>query len=218
MIAEPVTSARHTQTSASWYTPAVFADAAREVFGGTITLDPASCEEANELIGAESFYTEGMNGLILPWRGSVFVNPPGGDDAEGAPLVPQFWRKLHSELFSADALGDAREAIWIGYSIEQLQTLQGLKGTPSPLVLASAICFPRKRIAFVENAAMREQRIAKRIAKEIAKRGATITDVECNAFVRKLGKSSPSHANYVAYIGEHEREFRRVFSQFGECR
>lgn len=212
MIAEPVASARHSQDSASWYTPAEYADAAREVFGGAITLDPASCDEANALIRAESFYTEDMDGLRLPWRGSVFVNPPGGRNSGGS-LVPQFWRKLVAEYNTPDA-SPVKEAIWIGYSVEQLQTLQNC-GIVSPLALASAICYPRKRIAFVENAAMREQRVAK----EINRRGGSSLDAAAQAaLASKIGKSSPSHANYVAYLGPDERKFRAVFSRFGDCR
>lgn len=190
------TNARHSQDSPEWYTPKPFADAAREVFGGAITLDPASHPEANAIIGAESYYTEGMNGLILPWRGSVFVNPPGG-------LVAEFWRKLLDELRA----GNINEAIWIGYSIEQLQTLQNAKAGCTPLDFP--LCIPSKRIAFVENEAKRAARVSKLEAQ--GRKAST--------------RSSPSHANFVCYVvsdfaraypGERTRKFATVFQRFGQ--
>src|SRR5205809_33616 len=81
---------------------------------GAIDLDPASHAEANRIVRARRFYSEKQNGLRRPWRGRVFINPPGG-------LVPAFWCRL----MLAWHLREIRSAIWIGYSLEQLQTLQG---------------------------------------------------------------------------------------------
>lgn len=60
-----------------WHTPAVYVEAARRVLGG-IDLDPASCDEANETVRADTFHTAGDDGLEHAWKGTVWLNPPYG--------------------------------------------------------------------------------------------------------------------------------------------
>lgn len=133
-------AARHTCDSPEWYTPSVFVDAAREVMGG-IDLDPASHPEANETIRAVRFFTAEDDGLKQVWRGRIFLNPPGGKDANGKSLVPQFWRVLMREACEAAVTGECFQALWIGYSLEQLQTLRASRhdhATQFPDVRAEA--------------------------------------------------------------------------------
>jgi hypothetical protein len=63
--------------SSEHYTPSQYLHAAREVLGG-IDLDPASCVEANKVIGATTFFSADDNGLDKPWSGRVWLNPPYG--------------------------------------------------------------------------------------------------------------------------------------------
>lgn len=184
-MSETVFAARHTCDSPEWYTPSAFVGSARSVMGG-IDLDPASHEEANRTVKATRFYSEADNGLVQEWNGRVFVNPPGG-------LVNEFWEKAIVQL----AAGRMREMVWIGYSLEQLQTLQQSNAARMPFDFP--MCFPSRRIAFVENEAKREQRMAKLIAQG----------------KKPNQKSSPSHANYITYIGPNVVAFMAEFSKYG---
>jgi hypothetical protein len=60
-----------------WYTPPIYIEMARQVLGN-INLDPASNHTAQEWIDAEAYYTKEDNGLIQPWFGSIWLNPPYG--------------------------------------------------------------------------------------------------------------------------------------------
>jgi hypothetical protein len=63
--------------SNEWYTPAKYIEAARQVMG-SIDLDPASCELANQTVKATHYYSKADNGLLQEWRGNVWLNPPFG--------------------------------------------------------------------------------------------------------------------------------------------
>jgi ParB family chromosome partitioning protein len=75
-----------------WYTQPKYIEAARKVLG-SIDLDPASCAEANQIVGADKYYTEQDNGLIQPWYGKVWLNPPYGK-VNNKSLILLFVRKL----------------------------------------------------------------------------------------------------------------------------
>jgi hypothetical protein len=173
--------------SPEWYTPQPIAEAAWLVMGG-VDLDPASHPAANTLVQATRILTAEDDGLAHEWRGRVFLNPPGG-------LVREFWLKACREYFA----GHISQVIWIGYSLEQLQTLQcGAQMTP----LDFPLCFLAKRIAFIENDAKKAARMEK-----LSAAGKTPNE-----------RSSPSHGNYICYLGPNVRDFSRVFGAFGKVK
>ena len=63
--------------SDEWYTPPDFIAYARQVMGG-IDLDPASHPIAQQWIQATTSYVVSDEGLIQPWHGRVWLNPPYG--------------------------------------------------------------------------------------------------------------------------------------------
>jgi len=64
--------------SNEWYTPSYILMPARKALG-SIDLDPASCATANEVVKATTYYDKAANGLLHPWRGNVWLNPPYSD-------------------------------------------------------------------------------------------------------------------------------------------
>lgn len=195
-------AARHSMDSPEWYTPSPFVEAARLVMG-SIDLDPASHEEANWRVKAAKYYTEADNGLMLPWGGNVFLNPPGG-------AVREFWRRLMDQR--------PTRFVWIGYSLEQLQTLQAGRGfyaTP----MDYPICIVQKRIAFVENKAKHAARLEKLLAEGEAP-NASDAKRRVAKSIRAGGEppNSPSHSNYISYGGENIDRFVEVFSRFGQVK
>lgn len=188
------TAARHSMDSPEWYTPAPYVEAARELMGG-IDLDVASHQEANTIVQATRFYTAEDDGLVQPWEGRIFLNPPGGK-THGQSIVCAFWERVDLMY----RVGSFEQLIWIGYSLEQLQTLQNTDAYWHPLDFP--LCVPSHRIAFVENTAKRVQRLgAQKAAGQEPSTG-----------------KAPSHANYIAYIGERRDRFREIFSRFGRVR
>lgn len=207
-----MSNAKHRASSAEWYTPPKYVEAARTVMGG-IELDPFSCRLANEMIVRADRYMDkdydSLRGDVCWQAETAIINPPGtcmvytasgvkrfprcgglsprGNlrTVCGCRLVTLAWEKL---VASARA-GTLGQAIWIGFSIEQLQTLQNSVADRSPLDFP--FCVPRKRIHFV-----------------------TIDPA-----TRAISKGgSPTHSNFVCGLGVNENKFREVFGVFGNTR
>lgn len=69
-----------TSLAVEYYTPQWLADPVRDVLGGRIELDPASCLEANQTIQAQRIFTKEDDGLKQVWRAkTLFMNHPFGD-------------------------------------------------------------------------------------------------------------------------------------------
>lgn len=178
----------HSAESAEHYTPKRFVFAALKTLG-SIDLDPASSEEANQVVGATRIFTREDDGLSVPWGtveepSSVFHNPPGtcgliickASKSCSCGLAGKFWRKLSRE----HAKGRVSAAIWIGFNLEQLRSLQPWNGGP----LSHLLCFPDKRIPYRQPGGL-------------------------------VGKSPP-HASYIALLSDGSESMRhRFFEAFG---
>jgi hypothetical protein len=143
-----MSNVRHSSESAEHFTPAFLVDRVRAALGG-IDLDPASCEEANRQINATHYYTEADNGLMHPWNGRVFLNPPGGRIKINGSLVPSqkhWWFKLAREFVN----GSVTAAAFVCFSIELLQNTQVKTPLGLPIPLDFPICFPSRRVAYVK--------------------------------------------------------------------
>jgi ParB family transcriptional regulator, chromosome partitioning protein len=116
------------------YTPYHIIRAARKVMG-SIDLDPASCNTANEVVLADVYYTKEDNGLSLPWRGNVWMNPPYTNG-----VVGQFVDKLMLEIDN----GNIQQSIVLVNNATETKWGQML------LRKSDAICFPSKRLKFLD--------------------------------------------------------------------
>jgi hypothetical protein len=127
------TPARFGSGDAEWYTPPAVVKQVREVLGGTIDLDPASCAEAQRVVDATTYYTTQDDGLRQSWHGTVFVNPP-----YKMPLVARFVGKLVEELDARHTtatillVNNATQTDWFQFIAQR----------------ADVLCFPDGKIPF----------------------------------------------------------------------
>jgi len=93
-----------------WYTPSVYVEAARAAMG-SIDLDPASCDVAQETVKAAEFFTITDDGLSREWFGNVWLNPPYSKD-----LIGKFATKVVEESARFDQaivlVNNATETAW----------------------------------------------------------------------------------------------------------
>ena len=115
-----------------WYTPGEFVEAARDVMGG-IDLDPASCELAQVTVQADRFFSKEQDGLVHPWHGRVWLNPP----FEAAVIAP-FVAKLLADYQA----GAVQQAVILTDAATDTRWFHDLANT------ARIVCFTKGRITF----------------------------------------------------------------------
>jgi len=118
--------------SDSWFTPPAYIGLVRSVLG-SIELDPFSCAEANETVGATRYFSVDRSAFDNEWAAStVFMNPPYGGALIGK-AVARFLEQRERHGFTAVVLvNNATETRWF----------------QSLLWAADAICFVNRRISF----------------------------------------------------------------------
>jgi ParB family chromosome partitioning protein len=117
-----------------WYTPTKLIELAREVMGG-IDCDPATSELANETVKATKIFTVDDDGRAQEWNGRVWMNPP-----YARPLMGDFAEAVSSKFES----GDIEQACILVNNATETKWFQRLLGA------ASAVCFPKSRIKFLD--------------------------------------------------------------------
>jgi hypothetical protein len=127
----PKAPSGETEMSDLWFTPKYIAEPYRQLVGGQIDLDPASCAEANAVVQAQQYFTQAQNGLLRPWFGHVFLNAPFS-------VMAQFVEKTLLELES----GRVSSLLCLTNANTEVAWFRALA------TRANAICWPAKRIAF----------------------------------------------------------------------
>jgi ParB family chromosome partitioning protein len=126
-----VPSALLSHASTEHYTPQYVLDAAI-VCMGEIDLDPCSNSIGIPNVPAKKHYIAEDNGLLQPWRGRVFLNPPFGYEVE------RWFSKLYLERLEERTT----EAIVLWKSATETAAWKTLTQ------ISCRVCFPSSRIRF----------------------------------------------------------------------
>jgi phage N-6-adenine-methyltransferase len=116
-----------------WYTPDIYLDAVRELFGGEIELDAASSDAAQKIVRAKHHFTKVDDAMSKEWWGKVWLNPPYSQ-----PDIAHFVSKLVGEVFN----GNVKEAVLLTHNYTDTAWFHEAASA------ASAICFTRGRVKF----------------------------------------------------------------------
>lgn len=188
-----MSNAKLSSNSVEHLSPEAVAKATKETLG-RIDLDPASCFAGNLVIGAERYFTFMDNGLKQEWNGNVFLNPPGGTTrTPGAPSRSRqvlWWVKLAREWEE----GRTAAAVFLGFSIEILQTAQQVPGLQP---MDFPICIPSQRLRYDVSIGGGDKH-------------------------RRVSQDSPTHANVIVHLPGRDdpkgERFREAFAHIGKVK
>ena len=234
--AERPTAALHSSNSYDWGTPAILRRFAACVLrpsslAGAIDLDytssaywhtywPDGARPAMYLDGAPGrdvlVEADRRRALKSQSCGAGFQNPPGFD---GGEMVQKCW-----SIFEHDhAIGWLGSGCWIGFSLEQLASLQGLpalqEGSPrsprNPLSGELVVTIVPSRRARYE---LHPEQLITLCEKKLAKKKEPKERLPLERKIEALRKratddpvpgDSPTHASYVTFLMNRERPIRR---------
>lgn len=202
-----MTLAQHSAATPEHYTPPAYVEAARAVMGA-IDLDPATTAAVNDsTVRARKFFTRADDGLSWPWRGRVWMNPPGGV-TRGRSNQAIWWDKLAREYLA----GYVEQAVFLGFSIEILATSQD-----SELWIGELpFCVPRQRIEFLrahEGGGVPGMRSLFDEPKTIFAPGESPTHANVLAYLPPAGEGVEQWQKHAAI-----RRFAAAFAPFGRVR
>lgn len=124
----------HNSGNNEWYTPSIYIEAARHVMG-SIDVDPASSDRANEIVKATTYYTIDDDGRQQVWNGNVWMNPPYAQ-----PLIAEFCELLLKKYRGSEI----RQACVLVNNATETVFYQNM------LKLCGAVCFIKGRVKFVD--------------------------------------------------------------------
>jgi phage N-6-adenine-methyltransferase len=109
-----------------WFTPPHIIEICRKIMG-SIDLDPATTDFANERIKAKVYYTIETNGLDKEWLGNVYTNPPYSKN-----LIKLFVEKIINERKNYNQccvlINNATETKWMQDLVKRCDAICFLKG------------------------------------------------------------------------------------------
>ncbi len=126
---------QHSSESNEWFISSGAMDLVWDVLG-RVDLDPASCEEANECVGAKRIFTIDDDGLSQPWKAkTLYLNCPFGKTGNTSNV--ELWLE---KLFDEYSAGNFEEAMVIVNATPDREWFQRLWDC--------WICFLYKRVRF----------------------------------------------------------------------
>lgn len=124
----------HNTGNNEWYTPSIYIEAARQVMG-SIDVDPASSDKANEIVKAKQYYDTEDDGRMQNWEGNAWMNPPYAQ-----PLIAEFCNLLVKKYQA----GEIHQAcVLVNNATETLFYQDMLK-------VCEAVCFVKGRVKFID--------------------------------------------------------------------